>query len=145
METDAPPARNGTGDGPDHRVTILVADDNERFRSGIVRALDRRPGVVVVGDVENGALALDDARALRPDVVLADARMPLMDGLDVARAVASDRDLGRTRVVILSARHDQRLCDDAVAAGAIGCLDKGDSRREICDAVLQLAASTARS
>lgn len=120
-------------------VSVVVADDNERFRSGMVRALGRTPGVRVVSDVANGALALDDVRALRPDVVLVDARMPVVDGLGVARAVAEDATLRRTRVVVLSARNDRRLRDDAAAAGAVGCLDKNESRREICDALLQLA------
>jgi DNA-binding NarL/FixJ family response regulator len=71
--------------------------------------------------------------------VLADARMPLLDGIGLARAVTGDADLRQTRVVLLSARHDRRLSEDASAAGALGCLDKNDSRREICDAVLSFA------
>lgn len=126
-------------------VSVVVADDNERFRSGMVRALGRTPGVRVVSDVPNGARALDEARALTPDLVLADARMPLVDGLDVARAIANDARLAATRVVLLSARHDRRLREDATAAGAIGCLDKSDSRREICAAVLELARRVSAS
>lgn len=126
--------------GPDAPVvSVVVADDNERFRSGMVRALGRTPGVRVVSDVANGALALDDARTLRPDVVLVDARMPVIDGLGVARAVAADAALRDTRVVVLSARHDRRLREDAAAAGAVGCLDKNESRSEICRALVELA------
>lgn len=124
-------------------VSVVVADDNERFRSGMVRALGRTPGARVVADVANGARALDEVRALRPDLVLVDARMPVADGLDVARAVAADATLRATRVVVLSARHDRRLREDAAAAGAVGCLDKSASRREICDAVLALARDAA--
>ncbi|WP_051471528.1 response regulator [Patulibacter minatonensis] len=120
-------------------VTILVADDNERFRGGMVRALRRRPGVEVVADVENGARALEEIRALRPQLVLVDARMPIVDGLTVARTVTADPDLAATKVLLLSARHDRVLVEDARVAGAVACLDKSDSRREICDAVLAFA------
>lgn len=120
-------------------VTVIVADDNERFRSGIVRALRRRPDVEVLSDVENGANALRDIRALRPRLVLVDARMPILDGLGVAREVTADPDLRDVRVVLLSARHDRLLTEDARVAGAVACLDKSDSRREICDAALSFA------
>jgi DNA-binding NarL/FixJ family response regulator len=123
-------------------VTVVVADDNERFRSGIVRALRRRPDVVVVSDVENGANALRDIRALRPRLVLVDARMPILDGLGVAREVTADPELRDVRVVLLSARHDRLLTEDARVAGAVACLDKSDSRREICDAALSYAGPT---
>ncbi len=123
-------------------VTVLVADDNDRFRSGMVRALGRLADVVVVGDVADGERALAVARELRPRIVLADARMPVVDGLEVARGVTADPALRGTLVVLLSARNDRRLRDDARAAGAVGCLDKSDSRREICDAVLALARPT---
>lgn len=139
MTDDALTERHETTEDHGAPVTIVVADDNERFRSGMVRALGRHPDVVVLSDVGNGARALDDARALRPRIVLADARMPLVDGLGVARAVTADASLRGTGVVLLSARNDRRLTEDATAAGALGCLDKSDSRREICDAVLTLA------
>jgi DNA-binding NarL/FixJ family response regulator len=139
MQSDALHERREGQDARERRVTVLVADDNDRFRSGMVRALGRCADVLVVGDVVNGALALEATRALRPQVVLADARTPLLDGLEVARSVTSDPELDGTRVVLLSARHDRRLREDAEAAGAVACLDKSDSRRDICDAVLTLA------
>lgn len=142
MAGDALLERQEAGDGSDP-VTILVADDNDRFRNGMVRALQRLPGVVVIADSDNGARALSDVRALRPDVLLADARMPLLDGLGLARAVTSDPDLRGTTVVLLSARNDRRLHEDAAAAGAVGCLDKSDSRSGICADVLSLARRSA--
>jgi DNA-binding NarL/FixJ family response regulator len=142
MAGDALLERQEAGNGPE-QVTILVADDNERFRSGMVRALQRCPGVLVVADADNGARALENARELHPDVLLADARMPLLDGLGLARAVTADAHLQGTRVVLLSARNDRRLHEDAAAAGAVGCLDKSDSRRAICDAVLAFAGWSA--
>lgn len=135
---DAPPAPGVTHVSTD-TVTVLVADDNDRFRSGMVRALSRRDRVEVVSDVENGARALEEIRTHRPRLVLVDARMPILDGLGVARAVTADPELGDVRVVILSARHDRVLSEDARTAGAVACLDKSDSRREICDAVLAFA------
>ncbi|MDO9407244.1 response regulator transcription factor [Patulibacter sp.] len=142
MDGHAPDGRQEIETDRDERVTVLVADDNDRFRSGMVRALGRFPDMVVVGDVVNGALALEAIRELRPRMVLADARMPLVDGLEVARGVTADPSLSETRVVLLSARHDRCLSEDARAAGAVDCLDKNDSRREICEAVLSIARRT---
>jgi DNA-binding NarL/FixJ family response regulator len=126
-------------EGEDHRrarrVTVLVADDNARFRAGVVRALRRHDDVEVVGEAEDGAEALERVRALRPAVVLADVRMPGLDGLGLARAITEDPGLEDVRVLLLSARHDEALRADADDAGATDCLDKSVSRREICDAV----------
>lgn len=126
-------------EGEDHRraprVTVLVADDSARFRAGIVRALRRHDDVEVVGEAEDGAEALERVRALRPAVVLADVRMPGLDGLGLARAITDDPALDDVRVLLLSARHDDALRADAADAGAADCLDKSVSRQEICDAV----------
>ena len=135
MAGDDRAQREGEDHGRAPRVTVLVADDNARFRAGIVRALRRHDDVDVVAEAEDGAEALERVRALRPAVVLADVRMPGLDGLGLARAVTDDPALRDVRVLLLSARHDAALQAVAADAGAVDCLDKSTSRREICDAV----------
>lgn len=116
-------------------VAVAVADDNARFRSGIVRALGRCDDVTVVAEADDGTAALQTARRLRPDVLVVDDRMPGLTGPEVARAVSADPMLRGVRVVLLTARVDPAMTAEAARAGAVACLDKASSRREICTAI----------
>jgi CheY-like chemotaxis protein len=120
-------------------ATVVIADDNDHFRAGMVRALERRDDLELVHAVSDGAQALEVIRALHPDVALIDARMPLVDGLLLTRTVRAEPALAATRIVLLSARADDDFAAQALAAGAVGFLDKTRSRRDICDAVTRLA------
>jgi CheY-like chemotaxis protein len=105
----------------------------------MVRALERRDDLELVHAVSDGAQALEVIRALRPDVALIDARMPLVDGLLLTRTVRAEPALTATRIILLSARADDAFTAEALDAGAVGFLDKTQSRRDICDAVTRLA------
>lgn len=121
-------------------ATVVVADDNDHFRAGMVRSLQRRSDLELVHAVSDGAQALEAIRRLRPDVALVDARMPLVDGLTLTRTVRDDPTLAATHVVLLSARADDEYVGRALDAGAEAFLDKTVSRRAICDAVARVAA-----
>jgi CheY-like chemotaxis protein len=127
------------GDTPDvapmRPVSVVVADDNQYFRDGMVRILGRRDDLELLAAVADGAQALEAIRALRPDVALVDARMPLLDGLGVATMVTADPELAGTQVVLLSARADDEMRAQALSAGAVEFLDKTQPRRRICDVV----------
>jgi CheY-like chemotaxis protein len=116
-------------------VSVVVADDNQYFRDGMVRVLGRRDDLELVAAVADGAQALQAIRALRPDVALIDARMPLLDGLGLAAMVTADPELAGTQIVLLSARADAEMEAQALAAGAVAFLDKTQPRRRICDVV----------
>jgi two-component system nitrate/nitrite response regulator NarL len=117
-------------------VTVVVADDNHHFRSGIVRALSNRDDFTVIAHAEDGAVALDVIRRLRPDIALLDARMPVLDGFELAAAITRDPACDEITVVLLSARSDTEITDAAYAAGAHAFLDKTQPRRRIGDALL---------
>jgi two-component system, NarL family, nitrate/nitrite response regulator NarL len=115
------------------RISVLVADDHPLFRSTLVEVLRRRPDLELVGEAEDGQQALELARALRPDVVLMDARMPRLDGLEVLRSLVSEE--LPTRVLMLSAEASGAAVSRAMAMGAAGYLAKTAHADVIGDAV----------
>ncbi len=83
-------------------VRVLLADDQTLVRSGFRVLLERTEGIEVVGEAGDGAEAVAVARATRPDVVLMDIRMPVVDGLAATRRIAADGALSSTRVIMLT-------------------------------------------
>jgi DNA-binding NarL/FixJ family response regulator len=119
-------------------VRLLVADDHPVVRDGIVGMVSSDPGIEVVGEASDGAEAVRLARALRPDVVLMDLRMPGTDGLTAIRELAR---LGMpSRVVVLTTYDSDADMLPAIEAGATGYLLKDASRDELVRAVHAAAA-----
>ncbi|AWZ05616.1 MULTISPECIES: response regulator transcription factor [unclassified Streptomyces] len=98
---------------------ILIADDQEDIRSGFRLILDSQPDMTVVGEAADGERAVALARELRPDVVLTDIRMPLLDGLEVTRLLAP-----ATRVVVVTTFDLDEYVHTALRDGACGFLLK---------------------
>lgn len=98
---------------------ILIADDQEDIRSGFRLILDSQPDMTVVGEAADGERAVALARQLRPDVVLADIRMPKLDGLEVTRLLAPE-----TRVVVVTTFDLDEYVHTALRNGACGFLLK---------------------
>jgi two-component system nitrate/nitrite response regulator NarL len=121
----------------DARVRVYVADDHPVFRDGVVLALKRRPEFEVVGAAEDGRTALEEIRAVKPDVAVLDVKMPGLDGHTVLRAIQRD-DLP-TAVVMLSATVLPPESREALAAGAMAYLSKEVNRDAICDAIAAAA------
>jgi two-component system, NarL family, nitrate/nitrite response regulator NarL len=115
------------------RVRVLVADDHPLFREAVVRAVKERPELELVAEAADGTEALSAIREVRPDVAVIDVKMPGLDGIKVANAVA--RDGLPTKVVLLSAFLDGSMAFDAVAAGAAAYLSKDADRRRILDTI----------
>ncbi|WP_281883195.1 response regulator [Agromyces rhizosphaerae] len=110
--------------GPDAApIRVLIADDQALVRTGFRMILEIEPDLEVVGDVADGAQALEAARALAPDVVLMDVRMPRMDGIAATRAIAEDP-AATGRVVMLTTFDVDEYVYDALQAGASGFLLK---------------------
>ncbi|MEU8782198.1 response regulator transcription factor [Streptomyces sp. NPDC048637] len=103
---------------------ILLADDQDDVRSGFRLVLDSQPDMTVIGEAADGATALDLARHLRPDVVLADIRMPRLDGLELTRLLAGPQATRPTRVVVVTTFDLDDYVHTALRHGACGFLLK---------------------
>lgn len=136
--TTPAPASSGHQAGvPPQASRVLVVDDTLSVRNEI-RLLLEEAGLTVVGEGSHGAEGVMLARELRPDVVVMDVRMPILDGIAATGYIT--RELPGTRVIVLSAFDDQALADAALAAGATRFLTKGASASAITEAVRDAAA-----
>ncbi len=119
------------------RVSVVAAEDHPLYRSALAGAIEADPGLELVKIASDGREALAAVFEHEPDVALLDMRMPHLEGTAVARRVR-DAQLA-TRVVILSAFHNEQLVAGALEAGCCGYLSKLASASEICDAVARAA------
>jgi DNA-binding NarL/FixJ family response regulator len=105
-------------------IKVLLADDQTLVRAGLRALLDAQDDMQVVAEAEDGEAAVRMAADLVPDVVLMDIRMPMMDGLEATRRIVQDRQLDRTRIVILTTFDVDEYVFEALRVGASGFLVK---------------------
>ncbi|MCF3147861.1 response regulator [Streptomyces platensis] len=103
---------------------VLLADDQDDVRSGFRLVLDSQPDMTVIGEAADGATALELARHLRPDIVLADIRMPRLDGLELTRLLAGPECTLPTKVVVVTTFDLDDYVHTALHNGACGFLLK---------------------
>lgn len=114
-------------------VRLVVADDHPVVRAGIVGLLAGEPDLEVVGEAADGAQAVELALALRPDVVLMDLRMPVLDGTAATQRIVAE--VAGVRVVVLTTYETDADILRAVEAGATGYLLKDTPRDDLVEAV----------
>jgi DNA-binding NarL/FixJ family response regulator len=119
-------------------IRIVIADDHAVVRQGLRMFLGLDDELEVIGEASNGAEALDLARELRPDVVLMDLLMPVMDGITAIAAIR--RELPDTEVIAITSVLEDASVVGAVKAGAIGYLLKDTQGDELCRAIKAAAA-----
>src|SRR5690606_4713151 len=118
-------------------IRILIADDQELVRGGFAMILNAQPDLSVVGEVSDGAQAVQAAGELRPDVVLMDIRMPNVDGIEATSVICRDT---AAKVLVLTTFDLDEYVYDALRAGASGFLLKDMRRDELVSAVRVVAA-----
>lgn len=114
-------------------ITVLLADDHRILRDALRSVLSREQDLVVVGEAASGAEAIDQCKALRPDVLVLDISLPSLSGVDVA-AQLSGRP-GAPRILALSAHADRRFVTEMLRAGAVGYLTKAAAGTELIQAI----------
>lgn len=119
-------------------IRVVVADDQLIVRTGLSILLGTADDITVVGEATNGAEAVDLAKALRPDVVCMDIRMPLHDGIAATREITADDSLD-TAILILTTFDIDDDIFAALEAGAAGFLLKGADEETLLDAVRSVA------
>ncbi|MEV0606502.1 response regulator transcription factor [Polymorphospora rubra] len=126
-------------------IRILIVDDQSMIRVGIRAILDSQDDMTVVGEAENGRAGVDRCRSLRPDVVLMDVRMPVLDGLAATRAILGpERTEGHSpRVLMLTTFDIDDYIYEALRIGASGFLLKDSEPDELMRAVRVVAGGEA--
>ncbi|MDP8911788.1 MAG: response regulator transcription factor [Actinomycetota bacterium] len=119
-------------------VRVLIADDHRLFAEALEAILGTDDRIAVVGTARDGREAVELARALKPDVVLMDISMPVMDGIEATEAIRA-RSAGAC-ILILTGSDSTLDVDRARAAGAAGYVTKDRIAAELIDAILEIAA-----
>ncbi|HEY6890520.1 MAG TPA: response regulator transcription factor [Solirubrobacter sp.] len=119
-------------------IRVVVADDQQIVRAGFGALLDTQPDITVVATAADGSEAVEVCHAHRPDVVLMDVRMPVMDGIEATRRVSGD-----ARVIVLTTFDLDEYVYESLIAGASGFLLKDVRAEHLFDAVRVVAAGEA--
>jgi DNA-binding NarL/FixJ family response regulator len=129
-----------TGRADADALRVVVADDQALVRVGFCGIIAATPGFVVVGEAGNGAEAVEAARRAKPDVILMDVRMPVMDGIEATRRITESTDV---RALILTTFDLDEYVFAALRAGASGFLLKDTVPAELLNAIRVVAAGDA--
>ncbi|MBN9739930.1 DNA-binding response regulator [Amycolatopsis sp. A1MSW2902] len=124
-------------------VTVVIADDQTMVRQSFRAVLAAQPDIEVVGEAATGTEAVAACRALRPDLVLMDIRMPDLDGLAATRLILGDGEDARPRVLVLTTFDADEYVYGALSAGASGFLLKDSPLDDLVVAVRMVAAGNA--
>lgn len=122
-------------------IKVLLVDDDHLMRAGLTMIIEQTRDVVVVGEADDGRKSIAMARRERPDVVLMDVRMPVLDGIEATREITSLPDA--PRVVILTTFELDEYVFNALQAGASGFLLKRTPPEQLIDGIRTVAAGDA--
>lgn len=114
-------------------IKVLIADDYELIRHGLKRIISLEDDMNVIGEAENGDIALNMLNNFRPDVLLLDMQMPKKDGLEVLK-LAKEKD-ENIKVIMLTVENDNNIIKNAINYGADGYMLKDSAGTEIVDAI----------
>jgi DNA-binding NarL/FixJ family response regulator len=114
---------------------VLLVDDHDLFREGLVSLLNSQPDLEVVGQATDGFDGFDQARWLRPDLIIMDITMPLCDGVEATRLIRAAKELAGVRILMLTILEEDEKLFAAVKAGANGYLLKNARSDQFLQAV----------
>jgi DNA-binding NarL/FixJ family response regulator len=114
-------------------IRIVITDDHQLFRVGIANLLSGSPQIEIVGQAENGQEAIEKAKLLKPDIVIMDLTLPVINGVDATRILYNE--LPEVRILILSMHADKKYIKDALEAGAYGYLFKDCTYDQLIEAI----------
>ena len=122
------------------KLRVLLVDDQEELLRVFRRVLVAR-GMEVVGEASNGAEAVEVSRHVTADVILTDYKMPIMDGIELARVITARG--APPIIIVISAFVDRSLIEEGQAAGVTAWLSKGLRPSELCEQIYQIAGREA--
>jgi DNA-binding NarL/FixJ family response regulator len=114
-------------------ISILLVDDQSLIRQGLRALLELEADIKIVGEAENGQIAINLARELKPNVILMDIRMPIMDGVAATREISQN--FSHSKVLILTTFDDDEYVKAAIQNGAMGYLLKDTPSEELAVAI----------
>jgi DNA-binding NarL/FixJ family response regulator len=118
-------------------VRLLVADDHQLFRQGIIKLLEESDSIVIVGEASNGKELIQKYAEVKPDVTLSDISMPLKTGTEAMKTIL--RNDSNARVLFLSMHTDDEYIYTVLKAGGLGLLSKNVMKGELINAILNVA------
>jgi DNA-binding NarL/FixJ family response regulator len=124
-------------------ISVLVCDDQALVRTGFVTIFNAQPDLTVAGEASDGRSAVDLARRLKPDVVVMDVRMPVMDGIEATRALAGTGVPDPAKILVVTTFNIDEYVYEALRAGASGFLLKDADPPQLVDAVRTVARGEA--
>jgi two-component system, NarL family, response regulator LiaR len=116
-----------------NRVRILIVDDHDGLRLAIRNLLECQRGFEICGEAKDGAAGVEKVAELKPDVVILNIVMPVMDGFEAARQIIAVSP--HSRIVMLSSYKDKQLLEEARNLGAVCYVPKSDAEHELIEAV----------
>ncbi len=114
-------------------IRILITDDHQLFREGIVNLLSASPEIEIIGQAENGQEAVEKAKRLLPDIVIMDLGMPIMNGVEATKILSQE--LPEVKVLALSMHSDRQYIKEVLEAGVYGYLFKNCTYDELIKAI----------
>lgn len=114
-------------------LRVLIVDDHESVRMGVRAILQSREGIAVCGEAANGREALEKVAELKPDLVILDITMPIMDGFSAARAIS--KEMPGVSVLLLSMHESPGLVHIAKSSGALGYVAKSEGAATLLRAI----------
>jgi two-component system response regulator DegU len=121
------------------KIKVLIVDDHQMFRDGLKALLTLHNELAVVGEAQNGQEAVILSRELRPDIILMDINMPVMDGVEATRRILAETP--DMKILALSVNSDDGFRTSMMRAGAVGYIMKGGDSGELWGAIRRVAGS----